>query len=136
MLFAVRDLGIQPAALGGIIAIGGASNFAGAALAPHVLRWMTLGQTLIASTVVSGVVALLIPMAQGPWMGAAMLAAHQLLAAMQMMFKGAWPIGAFTGGLLAVQTGSRFTLTVSALGVFASAGWLWFSPVRRLRSQD
>jgi predicted MFS family arabinose efflux permease len=55
---------------------------------------------------------------------------------MQMLFKGFWPVGAIVGGLIAQRYGVRFTLTLAAVGVFASALWLVFSPVRELKRHE
>lgn len=54
-------------------------------------------------------------------------------ASMQMLFKGFWPPGAIVGGLIAQRYGVRFTLTLAALGIFASSLWLMFPPVRGLK---
>ncbi|MBS1827337.1 MAG: MFS transporter [Acidobacteria bacterium] len=160
VLFAVRELGLKPAALGLIIAIGGASNFLGALLAERIGRRFQTGHILIAATAASGCIMLLIPLARGPIWGAFILAITQLLgdisypiysiheitfrqktadpallgrvnAAMQMAFKGMWPIGALVGGFLALHIGIRGTLTLAGIGVLASALVLYFSPLRR-----
>lgn len=162
VLFAVRDLGIGPAVLGLIIAVGGASNFLGAVLAERIGRRYATGHILIGSTLASGAVMLLIPLAKGPVWGALVLAAAQLLgdlcypiysiqeltlrqkvaapqllgranAAMQMAFKGIWPMGALVGGMLASQIGIRETLTLAGCGVLSSASILFFSEIKNSR---
>lgn len=160
-LFAVRELGISAAALGIVIAVGGASNFLGAVLAERTHRWLPLGRTLVITACTPGLIMMLIPLADGPFWGVIVLGLAQLLgdiaypiyniheltlrqriappemlgrvnACMHMLFKGIWPIGALVGGALAVAVGSRVTLGLAGLGVAASSLWLLFSQVRSL----
>jgi predicted MFS family arabinose efflux permease len=163
ILYAIQYLRLTPALLGLIITLGGIGNFFGALISERLVKRFPLGHVLIASTWLSGVTWLLIPLARGPWyVAAAFLGAAQLFgdisypvynvheltlrqsiappeilgrvnASMQMLFKGLWPVGALAGGFVAQQFGVRFTLTLSALGVLASSLWLMFSPVRALR---
>ena len=162
VLFAVKELGIGPALLGVIIAVGGASNFLGAILAEQAGRRFPVGRILITASAASGAVMLLIPLAYGPVWGAAVLAAAQLLgdisypiysiheltfrqqvappdrlgrvnAAMQMAFKGIWPLGALVGGYLATAFGIRPTLVLAGLGVLFSTLVLVLSPIRDSR---
>lgn len=161
VIYAVRELGIGPAVLGIIIALGGISSLTGALLVGRIVRRFPLGHTMIAAAVLSGLAALLIPLGTGPLWGAVCLAASQLFgdisypiynvpeltlrqriapphllgrvnACMQMLFKGVWPIGALMGGVLAANIGMRMTLVICGLGVLASSLWLVASPVRRL----
>jgi predicted MFS family arabinose efflux permease len=163
VIYAVRELGIGPAALGVIIALGGVSSFIGAVLVERIVARFALGRTLIGATILSGLAALLIPLGEGPFRGGVCLAASQLFgdiafpvynvpeltlrqkiapphllgrvnACMQMLFKGVWPIGALVGGTLATYIGMRATLLVCGLGVLASSLWLIASPVRRQKS--
>jgi predicted MFS family arabinose efflux permease len=164
-LFAVRELGISAAALGLVIAIGGASNFLGAVLAERTQRWMPLGRTLVLTACAPGLIMMLIPLARGPFWGVVVLGLAQLFgdiaypiyniheltlrqrkappqmlgrvnACMHMLFKGVWPFGALVGGMLATAVGPRITLALSGLGVAASALWLLFSEVRGLPNSD
>ena len=166
ILYAIRDLGIGPAVLGGVIALGGVANLFGALVARKLEQRWSVGQVLIGATLVGGVGAMLIPLATRPWWaGALCLGASQLLGdvsypvysiyeitlrqqitpphllgrvngCMQLFTKGLYPVGALVGGLLADQVGIRTVLFVAAAGVTASAGWLIFSPVRYLRAFD
>lgn len=159
--YAVRELGIGPAALGIIIALGGVSSLAGALLVPKVTQRFALGHTLIGAAILSGLAALLIPLGVGPVWGAVCLGASQLFGdisypiynvseltlrqriapphllgrvngCMQMLFKGVLPFGAAAGGFLAVQIGARATMLLCGLGILSSALWLIASPVRSL----
>ncbi|WP_020668750.1 MFS transporter [Amycolatopsis nigrescens] len=51
----------------------------------------------------------------------------------RVLMLGAIPVGSLLGGLLATAAGFHAALWVAAAGNFASAGWLLFSPVRRMR---
>jgi predicted MFS family arabinose efflux permease len=166
MLFALDHLGLSPAVVGVLITLGGLGNFVGAWTSEKLVERFALGKVLIGTHVLAGFMWLLIPMAHGPWyVAAAFLGASQLFgdmaypiydiheltlrqsvtppevlgrvnASMQMLFKGFWPVGAIVGGLIAQRYGVRFTLTLAAVGVFASALWLVFSPVRELKRHE
>ena len=62
-LYAIRELGLGPAALGLTIAMGGVSGLFGALLAGRVLRRFGLGATLIGTLALTTLTALLIPLA-------------------------------------------------------------------------
>ena len=62
-LYAIRELGLGPAAVGLTIALGGVSSLTGALLAERVLRRIGLGPTLIITMGLSSLTALLIPLA-------------------------------------------------------------------------
>ena len=62
-LYAIRELGLGPAAVGLTIALGGVSSLTGALLAERILRRFGLGRTLIATMGLSSLTALLIPLA-------------------------------------------------------------------------
>ncbi len=62
-LYAIRELGLGPAAVGLTIALGGVSSLGGALLAERALRRFGLGPTLIATLGLSTLTALLIPLA-------------------------------------------------------------------------
>jgi predicted MFS family arabinose efflux permease len=162
-LFAVRELRLSPALLGGVIAVGGAGSLAGAVVAERLGRRFGTGRTLIGSALAIGAASLIVPLAHGSvaacW---AFLAAAQLgdvawpvytvhetslrqavapdhmlgrvNSAMHLLFWGALPAGALAGGALAEAVGMREALFIGALGVLLSSMWLVFSPVRRLRA--
>ena len=62
-LYAIRELGLGPAALGLTIALGGISSLAGALLAERALRRFGLGPTLIITLGLTTLTDLLIPLA-------------------------------------------------------------------------
>ncbi|HBY62761.1 MAG TPA: MFS transporter, partial [Solibacterales bacterium] len=63
MFFAVRDLKLQPAVIGAVVALGGVSNFAGSLLSGKVDRWLPLGRILIGASLLPAIAATFIPMA-------------------------------------------------------------------------
>jgi len=165
-LYAIRVLGLGPATLGIIIAMGGAGDFLGALLAGRVVRRIGLGPTIIAASVLSGFIGFLLPLAGGPpIVAAAFLVAGQLWgdmartvydinavslrqvitpdhllgrtnASMRLLEAGIGPIGALVGGILGEVIGVRQAVFISVLGSLFASLWLVFSPVRRLRAQS
>ncbi len=160
VLFAVRDLGMSPAVLGLVIAVGGVSNFIGAMLAGRIDKWFATGPVLIAATFVAGVTVLLIPLARGPVLGVLILSFCQLLgdvsfpvysvqeltlrqavasaamlgrinAFMQMLFKGIFPLGAIFGGQFAEMAGIRTTFALAGIGIMGGGLLLLFSDIRK-----
>jgi predicted MFS family arabinose efflux permease len=160
ILYAVRTLGLSPAVIGLIIAVGGAGNLLGALLAGRLARRFGLGPTLIAAALLTGLAAMLVPLARGTAATAvAFLVAAQcgdvaysvydinelslrqritpdrllgrVNSVMILLFRGVYPLGALIGGVLAGAIGIRTTMLISAAGVLLSPLWLIFSPVRR-----
>ncbi|MFC0625962.1 hypothetical protein [Kribbella deserti] len=54
-------------------------------------------------------------------------------ATMSFVAWGAMPVGSVLGGVLATVAGLRPALWITAGAIMLSAGWLLFSPYRRLR---
>lgn len=161
-LFAMRDLGLNAAILGLIIAIGGTSGLFGAFLAERLVRRFGFGPTFIGSAVAIGMAMLLLPLAHGSVaVCSAYLIASQLgdlawpvytiserslrqaiipdrllgrvNSSMHLLFHGVLPLGALAGGAIAQAIGVRQALLIGAVGVTLSALWLVFSPILRLR---
>lgn len=162
IIFAMQTLHLTPGVLGLLIGVGGVSSILGSLIAPRLIDRWGYGNSLIGAIALDGVAAFLIPMAHGSaWTAAAFLAAAQaadatwsimaidllgirqsvtpprLLArvnsAAQLTFRGVYPLGALTGGVLAGAIGIRPTMLLSATGFLLSVLWLVFSPVRGLR---
>jgi predicted MFS family arabinose efflux permease len=162
VLYAVRDLRLSPALLGAVIAVGGAGNILGAAIAPRLMRRLGIGATLIGSPLVMGAASLMIPLAHGsvvtatvflmvaqvgdicwPVFNVCELSLRQAItpsdvlgrvnAAMQMLNRGLLPFGSLCAGALAEVVGLRATLTVGAGGLLLSSLWLVLSPIRTMR---
>lgn len=164
--YAIEVLKMSTVALGIVIALGGIGNLMGALIARRVTARYPLGNVLIASAVWLGLTSLFIPLASEPgWFSVACLGAAQLFgdvahpilaineltlrqkispppmlgrvnACFQLLFKALFPPGAILGGGLAVWIGARQTLLICSLGILASALWLVFSPVRKLRHHE
>lgn len=162
-LYAIRVLGLSPAALGLTIALGGVSSFLGALLAEPALRRFGLGRVLSGVLVLYSLTTLLIPLgAFFPGRGLLFLAASQLFgdalrtvygihsvslrqaitpehllgrvnASLELVSKGLAPIGALVGGVLGAVLGVQGTLFVAALNGVLAGLWILFSPVVRMK---
>lgn len=162
-LYATRELGVTPALLGLVLAVGSGGFLAGALVAGPIVRHLGLGVTLILVPPVSGAGVLLAAAAGGPpTLVLALLALAQFLygaggtvfnvhsvslrqavtpprllgrvnATMRVIAYAAIPLGALAGGLLAEWIGVRLTLAAAGLGLLCAAGWIVGSPVRSLR---
>ena len=166
VLYVIRDLRLGPALLGGAVAVGGAGNMLGSALAPAVRKRFGFGRTFIGAAVAIGLALEFLPLARGTVVVAlGCLLAQQLFgdmahatyhiseltlrqslapdhmlgrvnAAMRMMSLGMIPVGSILGGLLASAIGVRATLAVAATGILLASGWLIFSPLRKMHSSE
>jgi predicted MFS family arabinose efflux permease len=162
VLYAIRELHLNPAELGIAIAMGGVGAMIGAILAPAIGRRLGLGHTFIAAVLTMAASYALIPLANGPRpLPLVFLMASQLFgdfafttyvineltlrqssappemlgrvnAAMQLMTRGVLPLSALAGGILATQIGIRPTISISVLGILSASLWLIASPLRRL----
>jgi predicted MFS family arabinose efflux permease len=163
MLYATSALGLTPAVIGAVFAMGGASTVVGTVLAGPVSRRFGVGPTLIAAPVLIGLASFLIPLASGPrWLAVVLLAGAQVLfgigrpvfdinqlslrqamtaermqgrvnASMLFLIWGVIPFGFLMGGVLGTLIGLRSTLLVGAIGMSLAFTWVLFSPVRTLR---
>jgi MFS family permease len=162
ILFAVRELRIDAVLLGAVIAVGGCSGVFGALAAERLVRRFGFGRTLIGAALMTGIAAVLPPLAHGPLpVCAAVLAVAQMgdmawsiydineltlrqavapshvlgrvNSAAHLMFRGVLPVGALAGGALAEAIGLRGAMFVGAGGFLLSTLWLVFSPIRRLQ---
>ena len=161
VLFAVRELGLSPGAIGIAFAIGNAGLLAGAFFADRLAGPLGLGRTIVLAIVVAQVGAFALPLAT-PSTAVPVLAVAQLLfgvgaivynvnqvglrqaitpdrmlgrmnATMRFLVWGTLPIGALVGGALAEAIGLRPTLWVAAIGGLFSVVPPLISPVRSLR---
>jgi MFS family permease len=165
-LYAIRELGLSAATVGLTISMGGVGALIGAATAGRAARRFGIGPTLVAASVIVGVIELLVPLAFGPFaLVLSMLLFAQLAgdvlwevyfinemslrqmivpsrllgranAIMHFLVGGAGPIGAVVAGFLAQAITARYTLLIAALGMIASSLWLIFSPLPRLITVD
>ena len=165
ILYFTRDLGIGPGLLGLIYATGNLGYLSGALLADRVPARIGLGPTIMASALLFGISALLVPMAGGPRLVVVgVLVVSRLLsgvanplynvtqvslrqritpdrllgrmnASTRFLIWGAIPVGSLLGGWLGTVLGLRSTLLLTAVGQMLAFLWVWFSPVRGLRQQ-
>lgn len=163
VIYAVRELGIGPAALGVVFAALGPGFFVGALLAPRAARRFGPGRVMTYAPLLTVLGMSLVPLARGPEAFAvAMLAAahfltacgiqlhginmvslrqavtpHRLQGRMSASFRYVNLLGACLGalaaGALAERVGIRPTLAVGVCGLLLPFLRLFFSPVRRLR---
>jgi MFS family permease len=164
VLYVTKEIGIKPAILGLIFAIGSTGFVVGALLADKLTRWLGIGLTLLFAPLVIGTSDLLIPLA-----GLIPLFAFTLLGMAQLLFGLARPvfsinqlslrqtisperllgrmnasvsfvvfgiptIGALLGGALGQSFGLQKTLVIAAIGELLASLWILFSPIRRLRA--
>ena len=165
VLYVTRELGLQPAAVGLIFAIGGPGALLGAISAAQLAKRFGLGRTIIGSVAVGGMANLLIPFASGPaLLITAMLMAPMFVgsaastiyninqvslrqaitpdrvqgrmnASMRFIVWGTIPIGALLGGALGQTLGIWPTILLMVLCELLSPFWILLSPVRQLQTQ-
>ncbi len=163
-LYAIRELGLNAAALGITISMGGLGSLIGAVVTERVVNRLGIGRTLILMLITSGGFTFFIPLASGSLLrpigmlmigqlgGDALqviylitqtslrqsLTPDRLLgrvsASIQLLVMGVAPLGALIGGGLAEVIGVQLTLLVASIGIVLAAGWVIFSPVRSLSS--
>jgi MFS family permease len=160
LLFAVRQLGLSPGAIGGILTAGNVGFLAGAFVAGRIGRRLGVGPTLIGAALLIGVGGVFIPLATRST-ALPMLAVYGVLgsfggvvynvngrslvqsitpdgmlgrtvATNRFIVWGTIPIGAFLGGLLGSRIGLRPTLWIAAAGMVSAFLPPLLSPVRTL----
>ncbi len=165
VLYATRELGLDPVTIGVVFAVGGVFAVPGALLAPRAGRAFGVGPAIIGGWILSALAAFLVPLASGPTAAVvAVLAAvraldgvtetvaniHQwtlrqtvtpdhlqgrVTASHRFLVYGAGAFGALMGGALGSALGIRETLFVCASGGLVAFASLVFSPLRCLQTQ-
>jgi predicted MFS family arabinose efflux permease len=165
LLYVTRELGIGPAVLGLILAIGGPGALLGSLIAGRVAVQFGVGATIIGSILLSAVTNLLIPLASGPTLvviGMLSVAAFvsgitnpiyninqvslrqaitpdrvqgRMNASMRFIVWGTIPLGALMGGTLGDLLGLLPTLALMAVCSLLAPLWVIFSPVWQLKEQ-
>jgi len=165
VLYATRELRIEPALLGVIFAAAGPGGLLGALFAERLARAFGLGRTIVASSWIGALSSLLVPLATGPKpLVVAMLIVSlfvvgvsnpvyninqvslrqaitpdrlqgRMNASMRFIVWGTIPIGALLGGTLGDAIGLWPTLLVAAVGQCLAPLFILVSPVRRLKEQ-
>lgn len=162
-MLVTRELGVEPATLGTILAVSSLAAPAGALLAPRLSRRFGLGPAMIGSLLAFSAAHLPVPFAAGPplLVVVLLLAARAVVAfsvpifdvtsttlrlavtpdslrgrvgaTARFIFHGPVPIGALLGGALADAIGLRLAYRLAVGGQFLAVLWLLGSPVRRVR---
>jgi MFS family permease len=163
VLYATRELGVDPALLGLVLGAGAVGGVVGAVLAPRVEKLIGLGAAFTLGAVLFPLPLVLIPLASGSEARiVAMLGLAEFFcsvgvmildvnAGSLMLFRtpdrlrsrmagtfrfvnmGIRPIGALVGGTLGTAIGLHTTLWIGVLGALAGVLFLVFSPIPRLR---
>jgi predicted MFS family arabinose efflux permease len=164
VLYATRDLEIEPGLLGLIMAAIGPGTIVGVLLAGAVPRRFGTGPAIVGSALGGGVATLLIPLAGAfatpaipvlalglflvglflPLYTVSQLSLRQALTperllgrsngTTQFIVMGTAPLGAILGGVLGELLGLRTTLVVAGFGSVLAAGWVLASPLRTVRA--
>jgi MFS family permease len=162
-LFLVRDLGLEPALIGIVVACGGLGGVLGGLMAPLAERRLGIGPAIVSGTLLLAIAHLAAPLASGPpWVVVPLLASGGLLAnfgltvstvnqasltqhlipqaalgrvsaSHQFLITATVPFGALLSGVLGEAFGMRATVLIAALGTIAGTLPLLLSPLRSLR---
>lgn len=163
IVFMVRTLGLSPAAIGVILAVGSVTVIVGAAATPWLARRAGSARIVWLSLAVTGPVGLLTPFAQPGWstlLLVAGIAAGELgqigyaitslslrqqicpphllgrvNATMRFLTMGLFPLGALLGGVLGEVAGVRVTLGLAGSIIVASAVPVYLA-LRHVRTVD
>ena len=163
LVFLTRDLELEPLVFGVLFAVGGVCSFFGALVAERVEQWLGLGATLIVTMFLSTAALLTVPLAGGPFLLVVFLVGVQQLAdlpatifqiheesliqasvaddtlgrvtaSMRVLSWSAMLAGTVLGGILGETIGPRMTMLIGAAGSVPAVLFLFFSPIRQLRT--
>ncbi|TWF74340.1 putative MFS family arabinose efflux permease [Pseudonocardia hierapolitana] len=161
VLFLARELSQPPAVIGLVLAAGSAGGVLGALTSGRWIRVLGQGRTVVISLLVTGPVALVLPLATPGaglgWFALGMAAVAyggvvynvaqvsfrqavtpdrllgRMNASIRFLVWGTIPLGGLLGGALGELLGLRATLLIAAVGTVLSPVWVVASPLRRLR---
>ena len=163
VLYATRELGVEPGLLGLILGAGAVGGIIGALVATRVERLIGIGPAFTLGAVLFPLPLVLVPLASGSDLRIAlMLGAAEFFCSVGVMILdvnagsitflrtpdrirartagtfrfvnyGIRPIGALLGGALGTAIGLHTTLWIGVLGALAGVVFLVFSPIPRLR---
>ena len=164
VLYAMRQVKMEPVALGAVYAIASLGGLLGSLSAERLASRVGLGRVIVGGQTLVGLGVLAIPFsgfhlptavmiiaaAQALWGFAAVIfivnAASlrqaitpdalqgRVAASLRFLSWGVSPLGFLLGGFLGERIGLRNTLLVAAIGPVLSLGWLLGSPVPQLRA--
>ncbi|MEA2576299.1 MAG: hypothetical protein QOH93_3597 [Chloroflexia bacterium] len=163
ILYATRELGLEPALLGLVFALGSVGGLPAALLVGRVTRRFGIGPTIVAADAFMGLGGLFFPLAGGPLpvvVGVLVLGLllsglgamtyvvtvgslrqsvtplrlqGRVSASARFISRSAIPVGAIVGGLLGEWLGLRLTLALAGVCSLLVTVYLWLSPVGPLR---
>ncbi len=162
ILYAATEVGMDATSIGILLAGGNVGFLVGAVAVGAATRRFGVGPVLVASSLLAAVATIILPFATGaaavgflfagrflgaltiPFYNVNVLVLRQsrsprealgrVNAVFRMLDWGALPVGALLGGAVGGAFGLRATLVMAAVLGVASAGWLLWSPLRRIRS--
>jgi MFS family permease len=165
LLFATRELGLGPGAIGLITALGGAGSFVGAAVAGRLATRLGLGRSMLLGLLGLSLGSALMPLAPSGaiLVGAIFLIGQQVIgdssgtvygiletsltqsivdgrvlgrvnATVELFTTLLALVGSIGGGILAELFGLRAALAVGVLGGATAIVFIWFSPIRTMRT--
>ncbi|MFC7382916.1 MFS transporter [Sphaerisporangium rhizosphaerae] len=161
VVFLVRDVGVGPGAVGGLMAVMSVGGLAGAASATWVSRRLGSARAMIVFEALGAPFGLLIPLAhRGPWLAVAVAGGFVLVTgvvagniikagfrqtyvprhllgrvsvSMQFVNYGTIPLGALLGGALGGTIGTRPSMWVVTAGLALTGLILLIGPLRHRR---
>lgn len=162
ILFATRELGLDPGAVGSVVACLGIGGLVGAALVAPITRRLGLGATLVTTSLLPGATLLALNLAPPAFAVPALVAAFTCLGVVNPVFGttsitlrqaltpnpllgrvnatvrvltwGTLPLGSLLGGAIADHVGVRAALLLAAVLELGCCAYLATSPIRRLRA--
>jgi MFS family permease len=167
ILYLIREIGIQPALLGTIFALGSIGFVIGALLCGRLTAWLGVGRVMLIAPIAIGLSDALLPLAGslshtfafflvgfaqfGFGMARPLFSINQLSlrqaitpdklqgrmhASVSLLIYGLPTVGALIGGGLGQAIGLPQTLVLAAFGEIVSCVWIFFSPLRTLRTEN
>ncbi len=161
ILFLNRELGLSPATVGVVLALGGVGGITGAIFANAITRRIGQARSIWLVPALTWPFYLLLPLAAPGWRVllfpvATMIAGFGIIvynvaqvsyrqavcpgrllgrmnASVRFVVWGMLPLGGLLGGVLGEVIGIRATLWVAVAGETAALLWVVFSPLRKLR---
>jgi MFS family permease len=160
ILFATRELGLHPAAIGAIASLGNVAGLIASLAAGTLASRLGIGRVIAWAALLSGFSAIPIALAT-PSSAVALLTLAGIImsfggqiyninqvslrqavvpqhlqgrmnATMRFLVWGTMPLGGLAGGFLGGALGLRSAIAVGAAGSLVAFLWIWLSPVRTL----
>ncbi len=164
IIYAVKEINLPPSAIGIILASGGVGAFVGSLFAKRITDKMMIGPAIIWGTIIACLAPIILVFVhEGTIVGSGLLifpyfmsgfgvaicnvnivtirqfvTPDNMLSRMNASYRligyGGIPIGTFLGGYFAEILGLYPALMIGVLGMPFCILWLWFSPLRYLKT--